>query len=61
MNQVYVVAFPDGTYLDKDGEKSSFFFCEVFDSHDLAMEFAIGNLDYGICFRIDTIYTKTAK
>lgn len=61
MIENYVISFPDGQYLDKDGDYSSFFYCKIFDTFELAMDFALGNIEAGISFRIDKIFTPTVK
>jgi hypothetical protein len=58
MTEVHVIAFPDGKYLDKDGQYSDFFFAKLFDTHEQAMEFAAGNIEYGVHFKIDKLYTQ---
>ena len=59
MKHVFVVAFPDGKYLDKDGEYSSFFFAKTFETYAIAYTFACDNLEFGIHFRIDTFHVQT--
>lgn len=59
MKQVFVVAFPDCTYLDEDGQHTTFFYAKTFDTHDLAFEFAVGVLGFGIHFRIDKLHVQT--
>lgn len=52
LDKIWVVSFPDGQYLNRDGEYSNFFYCACFDTPELAMNHATSFLEPGIFFEI---------
>lgn len=54
--EMYVVALPNGEYLDKDGRETGFFFAMIFDDEASAHQHATDNLFEGTYFEVRKLH-----